>query len=67
MGEPSPLRGGAGGAGERVDPPQLLLAQLGQSHAARKRHCPKVRATFYPLHFLFVWRQVQLIKNIFIL
>ena len=56
MGEPAPVRGGAGGAGERVDSPQLLLAQLGQSHAARKRYCPKVRATFYPLHFLFVWR-----------
>ena len=44
MGEPAPVRGGAGGAGERVDSPQLLLAQLGQSHAARKRHRSQVSA-----------------------
>ena len=42
MGEPSPLRGGAGGAGERVDSSQLLLAQLGQPHAAGQRHRSQV-------------------------
>ena len=46
MGEPAPLRGGARGAGERVDSPQLLLAQLGQPHAAGKRHRSQVSANF---------------------
>ena len=42
MGEPAPLRGGARGAGERVDTAQLLLAQLGKPHAAGKRHRSQV-------------------------
>ena len=42
MGEPSPVCGGAGGAGERADAAQLLLAQLGQLDAAGLRHRAKV-------------------------